>query len=368
MNSSTHPLLTAGPQLEGGHSAVTYSRAVQRGRLLRLRRGVYVPTDKWFHCHPSQRYRLMVAATSLQLEEPVFCRESALQIHGLPLLHLPTAVHLRAGSPGSVRTTRQPPLTGGLSPAEFWEQARAHDAVPGLHFSASGFRGFSTARHTPSSRPGARPAVHRLLAGPLTSDEHPWAFRVRAEPLDFALVDTVPRMRVDAAVVTLDAALRADDGRIRTETTHLQQVAEEVISSRRMKNYFHGLLNFASPLSESVGESLARARFRQLGFQQPQLQVSMKVHGATYRVDFLWDGPGVVAEFDGWMKYDQGFTAAMRQEKVREDAIRSTGRSVIRFYWEDLMEPGCKRLVRLLDRAGVPRDTGAPTPLRPGGC
>src|SRR5699024_7425028 len=122
-----------------------YSKAVQRGRLLRLRRRVYVPTEVWVQSQPSQRYQLMIAATSLQLEDPVFCRESALQIHGLPLLDLPAAVHLRAASQATVRTNRQPPVTGRLSPADFWKRAQGNGTAEGLSFSAAPFRGFSTA-------------------------------------------------------------------------------------------------------------------------------------------------------------------------------------------------------------------------------
>ena len=75
-------------------------------------------------------------------------------------------------------------------------------------------------------------------------------------------------------------------------------------------------------------------------------------------MDFLWEEAGVVGEFDGWKKYDgDGFAQSLKQEKIREDAIRSTGYVVVRFYWEDLMEPGCARLIRLLTRAGIPRHT-----------
>lgn len=365
MDSSSHPLLTAGLHLDGTHSAFTYSRAVQRGRLLRLRRGVYIPTVTWFESHPSQRYQLMIAATGLQLGAPVFCRDSALQIHSLPLLHLPTAVHLRASSRATVRTTPQPPLTGRLSPAEFWDQAQSSGAAAGLRFSASGFRGFSTARHTPSPSPESTPEVQQLLADPSPTGEHPRTFSVHTESMSFALVDTVPRMEFDAAIVTLDAALRGEGGRPPAETTHLQQMAETAIDSQRMRRYFQDLLDFASPLAESPGESLARARFHQLGFAQPRLQVGMSIDGSSYRVDFLWEGAGVVGEFDGWKKYESGNPRhSLQQEKIREDAIRSTGRSVFRFYWEDLMEPGCRRLVRLLNRAGVPRVRSPLSPHR----
>jgi len=91
--------------------------------------------------------------------------------------------------------------------------------------------------------------------------------------------------------------------------------------------------------------------------------VWISVDGANYRVDFLWDDAEVVGEFDGWKKYQSADPQqSLKREKIRDDAIRSTGRLVTHFYWEDLMEPGCKRLVRLLTRAGVPR-AASPHPL-----
>lgn len=153
----------------------------------------------------------------------------------------------------------------------------------------------------------------------------------------------------------LDSALRGGELRPPMQASELRDVAEYALGSQRLQRYFDNLLEFASPLAESPGESLARARFRELGFADPQLQTTMKIDGATYRLDFLWEEANVVGEFDGWQKYRTGFDQAMRQEKVREDAIRSIGRKVVRFYWEDLMEPECRRLMTLLTRAGVPR-------------
>lgn len=364
MNTSPHPLRIAGLQTDGVHSSFPYSQAVQRGQLLRLRRGVYLPADIWLQSQPSQRYQLMIAATDLQLHGPVFCRESALQIHHLPLLDLPASVHLRASSPATVRTTQQPPLTGRVSPAEFWAQAQTLGTAAGPHFSAAMFRGFSTTRHTPTHNQEAAPQSRDLLLDASTAPHQPLSrLEVRTEPMDFALVDTVPRMTFDAAIVTLDAALRGVNRQPGADADHLQQMAEQVLDSQRKNGYFQNLLHFASPLSESPGESLARVRLHELGFEQPQQQVSMSIDGATYRVDFLWEEAGVVAEFDGWKKYHSvGFNDSLKQEKIREDAIRSTGRAVVRFYWEDLIQPGCHRLVQLLVRAGVPRFS-SPRPL-----
>lgn len=356
MDPLPRPLLLAAEAPEDPGWGESLAKALEKGRLLRLRRGIYVPAELWFQCHPSQRYRLMMAATQHHLRSPIFCRESALVAHGLPLLTVPQRVHVRKSSASSVRTIRQPSLTGNLVPREFWKHALDSGATQGVGYSDALFRGFSTAGHAVPQ--GCEHAVEQqqlVLPSPSDPDERPHALTVRTEPLQLALVDTLSRLEFHHRLIPLEASLRQAGGRSSEHIDQLHQSAEQTLISARGQRRLEALLDCASPLSESPGESLARARFHQLGFEQPQQQISMSIDGASYRLDFLWETAGVVAEFDGWKKYDQGFTAAMRQENVREDAIRSTGLLIVRFYWEDLMEPGCRRLVRLLTRASVPR-------------
>lgn len=358
MDSLTHPLMLADERPDDPRWGESLAKAVGKGSLLRLRRGIYVPAHLWFHCHPSQRYKLMLSATDHHLKRPVFCRESALVMHGLPLLTVPRYVHVRARSVGSVRTISQPSLTGKLSSSEFWQRAQNNGSAEGLEYSRSLFRGFSTAGHAvPAGYEDA--AEQRRLVLPSCGDTGKYSptLQARTEPLHLALVDTLSRMGFDHGLVPLEASLRQAGNRSPHHLDQLQQSADQTIDTKRGRRRIQKLLDFASPLSESPGESLARARFHQLGFEQPQLQVSMTIDSATYRVDFLWEEAGVVGEFDGWKKYDTEFTRSMKQEKIREDTIRSTGLLVIRFYWEDLMEPGCTRLVQLLTRTRVPRIT-----------
>lgn len=353
MDTSISPLLIAQAQEDGSHSGRRYSRDVEQGKLMRLRRGIYVPTEVWVTSTPSQRHRLLIGAISLHARNPLFCRESALSLHGIPLLSLPQRIHIRASSPGRVRTVRQRSLTGQVSAQAFWERARNHGmtnddaANPSLLF-----RGFDTAKHPvlalttsqsveipldlPGSDPGSMP---RPVA--------------RSERLDVALADTLPKIDFPHAVVALEGALSAVQQRVPTQADDVRQAAEQILTSARAWRRLERVLGLASPLSESPGESLARVRFHELGVTQPQQQVMLRVDGETYRLDFLWEDAGVVGEFDGWMKYREGFDQAHRNEKLREDAIRSTGLRVLRFYWEDLMEPGCRRLLNLLARAGV---------------
>src|SRR5690606_34850230 len=85
-------------------------------------------------------------------------------------------------------------------------------------------------------------------------------------------------------------------------------------------------IEFASELSDSVGESLARVAIHEAGFEPPQLQVELRDAEGVLRPDFLW--PGIAAgEFDGRVKYTRqeyhhGDPAdVVWREKRREDRL-----------------------------------------------
>ena len=62
------------------------------------------------------------------------------------------------------------------------------------------------------------------------------------------------------------------------------------------------------------------------------------------QVDFWWSERAVAGEFDGKVKYErllkpgQNASDVVYREKRREDAVRATGSSVIRWDWRDLDE------------------------------
>jgi len=120
-------------------------------------------------------------------------------------------------------------------------------------------------------------------------------------------------------------------------------------------------LEFASPLSGSVGESISRAGMFLLGFVLPELQTPhWDLDGRIGFSDFFWRTVGAVGEFDGHGKYlrdefTQGRSAAdiVIAEKVREDRLRALGLSVIRWDWS--AAASLPTLDRLLTRGGIPR-------------
>lgn len=117
---------------------------------------------------------------------------------------------------------------------------------------------------------------------------------------------------------------------------------------------------FADPLAESPGESVSRAVFAEHGLAPPQLQRVITTELGTFRMDFCWEEDGVVGEFDGRMKYEDGRVLDGRdprkvygREKRREEAIRRRGWRVERWGAPELRRP--QLLVSQLRRAGVSR-------------
>lgn len=123
---------------------------------------------------------------------------------------------------------------------------------------------------------------------------------------------------------------------------------------------------FANPLSESGGESMARAIMIDQGFQIPRLQVEIPdpmCPDKTYRVDYLWelpDGVRIIGEFDGREKYrnpvmtgGRDVVDVLADERLRESRLALTGARIMRFSFRDICN--VPYFVRLLETSGVPR-------------
>lgn len=366
-------LVRARPRDDDLHTGTALSQDVRSGRMLRLRRGVYVSPEDWLRSPPWRRHLLSVVATAMQEGEATFCRESALALHGVPLLEAPDAVHRRCTSRSAARRVPAPSMMGDRPAAAARRMLAAMtpsgEAVP----SESVLAGLPTHRLEPTAphqmrRPEARRALRDgELSVPrqiLDGDAVPWCVAdvdgFAVEPLALAVVDTVPRLSPAEGVVILDAVL---GGHTRTgvqvDGDELAFWAER-IPSKRLRARWERALAAADPRAESPGESYSRVRIAELGFEIPMLQSRIVVGGAEYRVDAEWRDVGVVGEFDGKVKYTRAAelgggdpVRTVYREKVREDDIRSTGRAMVRWGWTELRRP--ELLARRLDAAGVPR-------------
>ncbi|QAY68670.1 hypothetical protein [Xylanimonas protaetiae] len=88
------------------------------------------------------------------------------------------------------------------------------------------------------------------------------------------------------------------------------------------------VLGLADPGAESVWETWVRYLALRAGLPRPRTQYPVQTHRGTYRADLGWPEHGVLAEFDGLVKYTDGSFGpqyrgrdALVEEKLREDAI-----------------------------------------------
>jgi hypothetical protein len=216
---------------------------------------------------------------------------SAALLHGLPLWRIPTQ---------RVHVTRRPPAAGSGS-------ARVH-----LH-------------------------VARL------PDD-------QVEVVDGVPVTDVARTVLDLARTTpFESAVIAADAALHTKLTSREQLELRLAELGPVPGVRRAarVIAFADRRNESVGESRSRVLIHRLGLPAPDLQVkAFRADGVSLgRCDFGWEEERTVAEFDGRVKYGrllrpgQDPGDAVFDEKLREDAIRDTGREVARWTWADLATP-----------------------------
>ncbi|MCU1528990.1 MAG: hypothetical protein JWP75_2753 [Frondihabitans sp.] len=185
------------------------------------------------------------------------------------------------------------------------------------------------------------------------------------ELIDGLRVTTIERTAVDvaltapfaAAVATIDATLRRPGVSSPALLAALAASphARGRVAARRA-------LEFASPRSDSAGESWCRCRLLELGAPSPELQrIFSDSLGDIGAVDFWFAEYGVVIEFDGDIKYlneryrnGRSASRVVLDERRRERRLLALPevRTVVRVDWRDLVEPW--RLRRLLVEAGVP--------------
>ena len=260
-------------------------RAARRGDARRVRRGAYVGVDRWAGLDDIQRHVLEVHAAVAAIHTPALVsHRSAAALWGLPLVGaMPSAVHLTffGNSPGVSRA--------GVT--------RHVAQEPVAQASAAGLRLTSVARTV----------------------------------IDLARVDGFL-----TGVAAGDAALH--EGLLTPDelATELERAGR-----RRGVRVARDVVGFVDGRSESPGESLSRVRMHELGFPPPELQHEIRDRGRFIgRVDFWWEEQRVIGEFDGRSKYgiDESARSATDQlwdEKIREDRLRATGATVVRWTWSD---------------------------------
>ncbi|TWP38912.1 hypothetical protein [Leekyejoonella antrihumi] len=204
---------------------------------------------------------------------------------------------------------------------------------------------------------GRRPALIEHITAAGTTGRTPGVRRRRAQEIPNGvevngLMVTAPdRTVIDLArEVPLESGLAAADHALRERLCTTQDLRDQVDLLKpgaRGRRKARLVIRLADAGSESVGESLSRARMFQLGIPRPVLQVRFDDEdGFIGRVDFWWEELGLIGEFDGRLKYRatpqltaEQASQVLWKEKLREDRLRGGGRRrVARWVWNDALD------------------------------
>ena len=306
-----------------------------KGQLTRVHRGVYVHSTEFRELSPMQRYGLTASAFQVATpQQPVFCHATAALLWGLWMVGVPERLHVMTEA-----------MRGG----------RNENGVD---------------RHRGSMTERVQRCGSFLLTGKvdtvlqlILSFDFPYAVAICDSSLrtsnrqraynHFTARDAEPTLRTPLWQSTYPQgpALRRED---------LIAAAGELPTKAAQKRAL-AVINFASPLSESAGESISRAKMHLLGFPAPELQKHFILRdGSNAYTDFWFKELNLAGEFDGMGKYlradwGSGLTTQQRviKEKWREDQIRAQGVRFVRWDWKDIMNQ--ERFVRVLHEAGLRR-------------
>lgn len=273
-------------------------RRFERGELVRVRNGVYLPRETWDQLDFDARYRARVFAAAHAVHYGrQFSHDSAAALWRLPSLGpWSNSLHVSALV-----------AAGDRSPAGLIRHNAQPDPFP---------VDFSGARVTSLAR----------------------------TVVDIARTEPFAR----AVCMTDDALRTPEDGDFRF------RMAQPAISKDELLAVFDTLgptwglararkvVSFSTGKSGSVGESVSRVNFATLGLPSPELQVPFfDEDGFIGEADFYFPEVDGIGEFDGEVKYrDQRYLRGqlphdvLMAEKKREDRMRRVVRSFVRWDWE----------------------------------
>lgn len=242
-------------------------------------------------------------------------------------------------------------------------QARAGDTFVASHMTAalihglwvpSSIRIHVTQAHSRVSTPQrADPVIrHRRR---LTGHDVVVVGGLRVTSLHRTVVDCIGMLPPGWALAVADSALRLATGADRRNREATRELAGQPLSRwktlleergpRRGIRQARAVLDVTDPLSESPGESRARAVLLAAGLPVPTLQIGVQVGRREYWADAGWliaPRRYLLVEFDGALKYrldgltGSALAGALAQEKQREDGIRGLGHLVERVVETDL--------------------------------
>ncbi|WP_159080729.1 type IV toxin-antitoxin system AbiEi family antitoxin domain-containing protein [Nocardia suismassiliense] len=208
-----------------------------------------------------------------------------------------------------------------------------------------------------------------LHSAQLTPDEITLINSVRVTTAPRTIFDIARSAGFEHAVVCGDSALRQGLTTADALGEHLQRA-----SHRRGSRQAARAIEFLDGRSESVGESRSRVAFHESGLPAPELQARVLTDDEVCvgRVDFLFDGLGVIGEFEGQSEQRNELSGARLPAQWtvaaqdQDDQLRALGWEVVRWTWSDLDDPAqlAERIRAAAEVAGRAHRTGhwIPTP------
>jgi very-short-patch-repair endonuclease len=133
---------------------------------------------------------------------------------------------------------------------------------------------------------------------------------------------------------------------------------ERIMAGRRGVVHAREWVKQADSRAESVLETRVRLRCLDGGVPPNDLQVEIGV----YRVDMLWSRGRLIGEADGRSIHDT--PGALFHDRERQNALTAAGFAVVRFTWEDTLNPDRVPMIvrrafqgRQIDHRGYGHDT-----------
>lgn len=271
---------------------------LRSGRLLRLRRGVFLAASAW-PADPVAQHVVLAHAEVVANPEAVISRHSAAVVWKLP-------------APSFVP----------------WHEAPVSVSLP----AGAGYRTRSN---------GAALHVEQLPPDEVVRDSDGYAVTSLARTaVDLAAGHPLPDALVilDAAARGLCASFVASPRRSDFANRRLVEAARAqlagVAAGHRLPRLLPAIA-LADPARESAAESLSAGHFQLAGVPTPLFQPPVRTEAGTLFPDCLWPEKPLVGECDGAVKYRD--TAAIVHEKEREQVLRDLGFDVVRWQAREIM-------------------------------
>lgn len=303
--------------------------ALTRGTVVRLRRGTFAVAER----SDLGRYRQRIAASLAARPTSVASHESALALWGLSLPWF--------GDPWNGHPVRLTSATGGrVRRAGLVVTQRP---LPPGHVAATPWGPVTSPQRTAVDLAREVPFVSALISadeccGLALLAEHGWtdglpAARRSGSFLRRVMAEQTSGWSVEClAAVLTDAPLR-----------HGRRRAQRVIDS-------------VDPASESPGESYSRAHLLSAGLPRPVAGLKVRGDdGARYYADLAWPELGVLAEVDGYGKYEKDNWKEFRREKRREDSLRAAGWTMVRWSVAEVLQDPARVVARVRRALSVAR-------------